>query len=324
MYSKKIILHTNSLTERGTSIAVFDYAYYARQLLDLDVSVAYSENYPSNEQVISKFKKQFPVYSYRDFSQIQSLVDQIHCDYFYAIKYGIPDSVLVHDSKNLVHSVFCRDKNAVHGDSYAVVSEWQSMQSGGNIPYVPHMIDFPCITDDLRSRLGIPEHALVLGRHGAADTFNIEFVYHTLEKVLNKRTDLWVLLLNTEKKFQHERCIYLDTIIDLEEKIRFINTCDAMLHARDYGETFGLSVLEFAALNKQIISYDNEKLQKEHPLGGRNHFLFLKDNCFKYQNQDQLGYLLMHLTRKNPFNTSYLKEMFSPNAVMQKFKEVFL
>lgn len=324
MPSKKILFHTNSLTERGTSTAVFDYADNSRKLLDLDVSIVYSENYPSNEQVVNKFKKQFPVYSYRDFSQVQSLVDRENYDYFYAIKYGVPDGVLVNGSKNLVHSVFCRDRAAVHGDVYAVVSEWQSIQSQGTIPYVPHMIDLPTITDDLRQRLGIPKQALVLGRHGAADTFNIDFVYSTLEKVLNRRRDLWIILLNTEKKLQHERCVYLDAIIDLKEKVRFINTCDAMLHARDYGETFGLSVLEFAALNKQIISYDNETLQKSHPLGGRNHFLFLEDNCFRYRDPDQLGYLLMHLTRKNPFDTSYLNDIFSPKFVMQKFREVFL
>jgi hypothetical protein len=135
---------------------------------------------------------------------------------------------------------------------------------------------------------------------------------------------MWFLFLNTEKKIDHPRCIYLDKTIDQVEKFKFINTCDAMLHARDYGETFGLAVLEFAAANKQIITYDNEELQTSHPLGGRNHLLFLGDNCFKYKNYNELGYILMHLNRRNPFDTTYLRDNFSPKSVMKIFKEVFL
>jgi hypothetical protein len=176
----------------------------------------------------------------------------------------------------------------------------------------------------MRSKLGIPPNALVVGRHGGYDTFNIPFVVETVKKVLNKRNDIWFVFLNTEKTIDHERCIYLDTITDIDEKVKYINSCDAMLHARDYGETFGLAVLEFAALNKQIISYDNRDLQLNHPLGGRNHFLYLKDNCFKYASEQQLGYLLMHLTRKNPFDTRYLLEEFSPESVMKRFEKVFL
>jgi hypothetical protein len=186
------------------------------------------------------------------------------------------------------------------------------------------MLNLPDTSEDLRTELGIPKNALVVGRHGGYDTFDLEFAVNTVKKVLEKRPDIWFVFLNTEKKIEHPRCIYLDRIIDSNRKFKFINTCDAMLHARSYGETFGLSVLEFAALGKQIISYDNEELQNNHPLGGRNHFLFLKDNCFKYSTADQLGYTLSYLTRKNPFDTKYLLTEFSPQNVMTKFQKVFL
>jgi glycosyltransferase involved in cell wall biosynthesis len=186
------------------------------------------------------------------------------------------------------------------------------------------MINLPKVEDNIRQHLGIPKDAVVVGRYGGYDTFNIEFVIDTILKMLNKRRDIWFVFMNTEKRIQHERCIYLDAVVDPIEKVKFINTCDAMLHARDYGETFGLSVLEFAACNKQIISYDNLELQSTHPLGGRNHFAFLKDNCFKYKSENELGHVLMYLNQKNPFNTEYLIEEFSPGSVMSKFKKVFL
>lgn len=321
---QKIIFHDNSLSERGTSTAVYDYAFYARELLGLEPVICFDTKYQNNQNTIEKFKKQFEVYPYQEFHQVQSLVDKLHIDYFYAIKYGVPDGVVVNGAVNLIHSVFSRDLSTVHGDKYAVVSEWQSIQSDNKIPFVPHMIDLPEAEGDLRQHLGIPKNAVVVGRYGAYDTFNIEFVIDVLLKILNKRSDIWFVFMNTEKKIEHERCIYLDAVVDPLEKVRYINTCDAMLHARDYGETFGLSVLEFAARNKQIITYDNYDLQAQHPLGGRNHFLYLKENCFKYKSENDLGHVLMYLNRKNPFDTQYLKQEFSPKVVMEKFKKVFL
>jgi glycosyltransferase involved in cell wall biosynthesis len=322
--SLKILFHENSLSERGTSTAVYDYVYYAREYLDVEPVVCYDTRYPNNISVVEKFQKEFEVIGYNDFSEVQQLADQRMPDYFYAIKYGVPDGVQIRNSKNLIHSVFARNPENQHGDIYAVVSEWQSQQSGGVIPFVPHMLNLPDHREDFRAELGIPKDALVVGRYGAYDTFNIQFAVDTVNKILNKRRDIWFIFLNTEKKIDHERCLYLPAITDPVEKVRYLNTCDAMLHARDYGETFGLSVLEFAAQGKQIISYDDEELQTRHPLGGRNHFLFLKDNCFKYQNADQLGYLLMHLTRKNPFDTAYLREEYSPKNIMSIFQKVFL
>jgi glycosyltransferase involved in cell wall biosynthesis len=322
--SKKIIFHDNSLSERGTTIAIYDYAFWAREYLDLDPVICFDLNYPSVPGVLDKFTKEFKVVGYHTPEQLQQGVKQEQPDYFYAIKYGIRDYVIANGPKNLIHSVFNVDSAHVHGDIYAVVSEWQSLKSNRHLPFVPHMLNLSDTDEDLRIELGIPKNALVVGRHGAYDTFDLEFVVDTVKKVLEKRSDIWFVFLNTEKKIEHPRCIYLDRVVDSNRKFKFINTCDAMLHARSYGETFGLSVLEFAAMNKQIISYDDEHLQTTHPLGGRNHFLFLKDNCFKYSSDQQLGYLLMHLTRKNPFDTLYLRDQFSPKSVMSIFENVFL
>jgi len=50
--------------------------------------------------------------------------------------------------------------------------------------------------------------------------------------------------------------IFLPMITNLYEKVEFINTCDAMLWARQRGETFGSAIAEFSTLNKPIIALD--------------------------------------------------------------------
>lgn len=324
MPNTKIVLHDNSLSERGTTVAVCDYARYLREFFDLEPTICFNLKENNNPSVVEKIREEFPTIGYDSFDQVQTVIDTEKADYFYAIKYGYPDHVLVQNAKNLIHSVFERKRSSVHGDVYAVVSKWQSMMTGSEIPYVPHMINLPSVEEDLRAELGIPEDAVVLGRHGGYNTFNIGFAIEEVESALNQRSDLWMIFLNTEKRINHPRCIYLDPIVDLDRKTRFINSCDAMLHARDYGETFGLSVLEFAARNKQIISFDAEEFQSTFHLGGRNHFIFLRENCHRYRTRNELRYILNNIERTNPFDTRYLNEEFGPRAVMDIFKRVFL
>lgn len=319
---KNIVFHSNALNERGTSVAVYDYAFYCREYLDLNPIIVYNSNFENNINSVEHFKKEFEVIEYNSFENIQKLVDKLNIDYFYAIKYGNKDGIEVKNCKNLIHSVFCSDPNEIHGDRYAVISEWMSKKS--NIPFVPHMINLPSHDEDYRSDFGISKDSLVIGRYGGKETFNIDFVTDSILKILKERSDIWFLFLNTDFKINHKRCLYFDPIINLHYKVRFINTCDAFLHARDYGETFGLSVLEFACKNKQIISYDNFELQNNHHLGGRNHFLYLGENVHKYSNKNNLDDIFKNISKDNPFDTDYLNFQFSNKNVINKFKEVYL
>lgn len=322
--TKNIIFHSNNLCERGVCVSIYDYAFYTRKYLNLNPIIVYdlkSDNYQSS---VDHFRKEFEVIGYENFEDVQKIVDERNIEYFYAQKYGTNDGIQVRNAKNLIHSVFTRDLSQVHGDVYAFISEWMSQQVGYKLPFVPYMINLPNHNENYRAGFGIPDDATVIGRYGGKETFNIDFVGESILKVLEERKDLWFLFLNTDLRINHERCLYFEPVIDLHYKVQFINTCDAFLHARDYGETFGASVLEFACKNKQIISYDNEELQTNHPLGGRNHFLYLKDNCFKYQNKEDLQSILLNISRNNPFDTYYLNQEFSPESVIKKFEEVFI
>jgi hypothetical protein len=322
--NKNIIFHSNNLCERGVCVSIYDYAFYVREYLDLNPIIVYDLKLENLEISVNHFKKEFEVIGYESFDEVQKLVDKGNIDYFYAQKYGFDDGINVNNSKNLIHSVFSRDLSKVHGDVYAFISEWMSQQVEYKITYVPYMINLPSHQESYRHGFGIPENATVIGRYGGKETFNIDFVKKSIERILEKRDDIWFLFLNTENRINHERCLYFEPVIDLHYKVQFINTCDAFLHARDYGETFGASVLEFACKNKQIITYDNFDLQTSHPLGGRNHFLYLKENCFSYSNQNDLDEIFLNINRNNPFDTDYLNKEFSPKSVIEKFEEVFI
>jgi hypothetical protein len=105
---------------------------------------------------------------------------------------------------------------------------------------------------------------------------------------------------------------------DMEYKTRFIKTCDAMLHARHHGETFGLSCGEFNRWNKPIVGCST--------VGDRCHIETLGDSFIGYSNPQELYSILMGMDRGFVSGRSWDKysEKHTPEAAMLKFKEVFL
>jgi hypothetical protein len=310
-----ILFHENFLNKRGTSVALFDYAYYNQIILGNKSYIISNINKPNDEEVLKKFKSHFEVLHYNNFQDVTNIVKEKNIDIFYIIKSGENDGMLVPNVKNVVHSVFCGDINQKHGDVYATVSEWLSSLSNHKIPYVPHMINLPKNEDDLRNELGIPKNEVVLGRYGGVETFDIPFVYNSIQEIVNKREDITFIFMNTNRFINHAKVKFLPPSVDMDYKVKFINTCDGMIHARKQGESFGLSVLEFACKNKHIITYG---LSPE-----RSHLLYLKNNCSIYNNVNELNTIFDNISKINPFDTCYLNNTFSPENVMKKFKKVF-
>ena len=110
---------------------------------------------------------------------------------------------------------------------------------------------------DLRDKLGIPTTATVFGRYGGRHTFSIPLVKDIVVQFARSYPDTYFVFMNTQP-FSDETDIpnikYLDGAPDLFLKRAFINTCDAMLHARLDGETFGCAIGEFALAKKPIIT----------------------------------------------------------------------
>jgi len=315
----KIAFHDNSLSLRGTTVAIYDWAYWTRHYLGVDPIIMYDENHPANSiDAINKFKKEFPVFSYSNKSEIDKILSENQCDYFLMEKGGSPDGVISTVSENLVNAISGNwQPNWVHGDIYAMGSKWLSKITNYKIPYVPYMVDLPNVNEDMREELGIPKDALVIGRNGGSDTFDIPFVKQAIQVVLNERKDIWFVFQLTDKFIDHERVIFLPGSSDMNTKVRFINTSDAMLHARYVGESFGLSCAEFSIRNKPVITYEKSP--------ERNHIDTLDEKGIYYENYSEILHILRNLDKKeiNSLEWNCYQE-YAPEKVVQKFKEIYL
>ena len=237
-----------------------------------------------------------------------------------SIRAGNPsDGPILQHTPTLIHAVFC--VNQPHGDKYAYVSDWLAKYNGYDpeTHSVPHMIEkLPSPVNNLRHKLGISDDKLVFGCYGGSTEFNISFVHQAIKDTVVNRKDIVFLFMNINNFTEsHDQIIHLPGTWNLVEKSEFINACDAMIHARSGGETFGLSCGEFALENKPIITY---KLSTE-----ANHIEVLGDWGIYYSNYEEVFDIFNNFSsykKFNNYNTPYLK--FSPEIIMDKFKKVFL
>lgn len=310
----RVAFDAGHLQERGTDVALFDYAHYNETLLGNHSRILCPAN--ADISCIDKFRSRFSVHLYRSREALLESLQDV--DVYYRIDHGADDGeppVRPPNGIHVVHAVF--EAMQPHGDVYAAVSDWVATHRGiGDVPAVPHIVTLPDESGDLREELGIPADAIVLGRHGGQDTFNIPFVHEVVAEMVEARSDLWFVFLNTRPFMpKHPRVIHLDKTSDMVRKTRFINTCDAMLHARAEGETFGLSVGEFSIRNKPVVTWTD---------GTDNHHIdVLREKGLYYRTPDELRTLLMGMhSLSGDFDA--FSERFSPDVVMDRFHEVFL
>lgn len=316
----KIAFHSNQLGVRGTEVALYDYAFYNREILGNESIIISDKN--SDLSALEKFTNQFEVLLYDNFSQVQGWVDEYKIDAIYYIKSGLNDGKIVSNAKNLVHSVF--QFYQPHGDVYAYVSNWLSNKmSNGIVPYVPHMIDINKYdhTMDYREHFGIKKDDVVFGYYGGPTSFNIEFARKAVVEVASKNPNIHFMFMNSEKFCDLPNVLFIESSTDILEKIAFINTCDGCIHARNGGESFGLTAGEFSSRNKPVIttSYCTEHLCDY------AHLEMLGDKSIIYEDYDSLVEILTNFKRykelKNDWNAY---RDYTPEKVMEKFKKVFL
>ena len=108
---------------------------------------------------------------------------------------------------------------------------------------------------------------------------------------------------------------YLPSTALKQEKAAFLATCDAMLHARWHGETFGLAVGEFAVLGKPVITFSGSR--------ERAHLEMSNNRMLLYANPKELENILQSFQPAYTTGTQYDKYV-DPAGVMQKFSEIFL
>ena len=305
----------NCLGLRGTTVSLYDYAYYNQTLLGNTSIILYNKSRDDNDPgVIKKFEAQFKVYGVSNFQEEVDLILSKHkCDVLYIIKAGGYDGQVSRVAKTVVHCVFhCHQP---HGDVYASISPWVH-GNDGKYPVVPHMINLPDHNRDMRAKLGIPKDALVYGRHGGSGQFDIPFVQRIVYDVAREHPEIYFLFVNTDKFCPNlPNIIHIDKIVDLEEKVEFINSCDAMLWARSDGEVFSVSLGEFCIRNKPTLITKT---------GYHGHQYLPGDEAIWYE-ESTLRKLLTTFDKEDAKTRDWnAYREFTPEDVMQVFKRVFL
>lgn len=315
----KIAFHDNCLTVRGTTTCIYNFAYWGRELLGFDPIIMYNESNPNNdEEGYNKCAREFKVVGYKNKSDIDSILEKEKCEYFFMKKGGSPDGIISTVSKNLINACAANwNPNWIHGDVYAMGSEWLSKITNYTVPYVSDIVILPDIEEDMRSELGIPKGHFVFGRTGGFETFDLMWVKQTISKALELRSDIWFVFQNTDKFIEHERVIHLERNSCEKIKVKFINTCDAMIHARQIGESFGVACAEFSLRNKPVITWNGSS--------ERSHIDILDNKGIYYSDTNDLMHILLNIDKKEINSLDWNQyEQFSPEPIMKKFDEVYL
>jgi glycosyltransferase involved in cell wall biosynthesis len=166
----------------------------------------------------------------------------------------------------------------------------------------------------MRSKFEIPKDSIVFSRLGGIYSWDIPFASESVKYVLNKRDDIWFMFAQTPKFIDHPRAIFIDKIVNTNEKRKFINTSDAFLHARHGGESFGMACAEYSFCNKPVITYFDSP--------EKNHIHILGERGIYYRTKEDLIHRLLNFKRE--FEDYNCYKEFSPKKVMEKFHNVFL
>jgi len=309
----KIGFLNNQIDNRGTGNAIFDYAHYNEELLNNNSFIIIPDMATKDPMMEARLLNRF------DKIYTLSEAESLNLDLLYHIKGGNDDGQRgIPGVPYAVHAVF---HYGPHGDKYAMISSWLGKKHSA--PFVPHIVSLPEGMNNIRENLGIPQSDIVFGRHGGNDTFDIGWAWLAINRVLEARSDVWFLMMNTNgpeaEIYDPKRVIFVDPAYNPVHKRVFINTCDAMLHARWRGETFGIAVGEFAICNKTIFTYKDspEQAHIEELIGSGIPILYDSENSLY---NEMMAYC-NHTIQQKYFG-GYNK--YTPDAVMAKFKEVFL
>ena len=327
--------HQPHLSGRGTTHAMYDYARYNESILGNTSIIFYQNKHPDTDDAMEKiFNHNFKCLTYDDNKNFSLLAIQSSVLVIYNINSGENNGNMSALNANAVHAVF---NSNPHGHFYAYVSKHlANMYNSKN--YVPHIISLKLdICDKLginktssmsdievalcmhnygtiRGKLGIPIDGVVVGRYGGYDTFDIPYLSGTILKSLEANPNLYFIFMGTKEFCQHSRVYFLEHNNSPIHKTNIILSSDYMIHGRLDGESFGISIGEFSAFNRQIITTKGKY---------NNHLDVLDDKAIIYNSEEELLEILSTLVHPNPGEYNQYAE-FSPENVMLKFQEIFL
>lgn len=310
----KIGMHAPMLDDRGNGTVIHDYSKAVREVLGYEVVILSSKE--KSVFVPERFSS-YDCFLYEKIEELEQIVENKKIDFMYMTRFGTPE-YFPKNCKTGIHCVF--NMEHPHGDVYAGVSEWLAKKFNKNI-WVPHIIDVPRTNETLHDELGIPKTDFIIGRLGGYNQFDVRAAQFGVFNALNSRQDLWAVFMNTAPFMTHPRVKFLPFNPSLTYKSKFINTCDAMVHGRSDGETFGLAVGEFSSFNKPIFTYDSPDWWYS-----RAHIDMLGEKALLYKTDAELTSYLLQIDKKyiEGINWDCYSTKFSPTNVIKQFEEVFI
>jgi len=257
-------------------------------------------------------------------NEMETAMKMIKIDvcYIYLAGFENEREMIPKDIPSITHCIFSGMVKL--GDVHTVISNSVPHQPNSDTRVLPNMLVVMNHTDDLRNTLHIPKDAVVFGRYGALHTFSIPWVKETVVRYAKKHPEVWFLFMNTQP-FSDMRelsnIVYIRGSSDLSLKRAFINTCDAMLHGRIDGETFGCAVGEFAVCGKPILTSPCLHRAFGYPADG--HLDILDKRAVVYTNPEVLWTWLDAFSKKevlvNMDGNGYMD--FVPDKVMPLFEQ---
>lgn len=317
----KIAFHSNQLGLRGTEVSLYNYALYNEEVLGNESVIITFEG--TNLEAKKKFSDRFETLV-DPWDKYEEVLKSKNVAYLYMQKAGWNDGYYLNNIPTLIHCVF--RGHQPHGYRTAFISDYLAEvhnyePSLYSVPYIVN--NLPKASFSLRDKVKIPNKHFVLGYHGGADQFSIGYAKKAIERVLWVRDDLHFIFLNITPWIHHPNVHFLPGTFDMDYKAAFIEACDGMIHAREDGETFGMSIAEFAVKDKPVIT------QGFAPDWA--HIQMLGDTGIYYHSEKQLYCILKDIERVigekrkevGSFKKNYLKYS-DPEYVMNRFKAVYL
>ena len=354
MASKKktVAFFMRHFTGRGVERSIYDYAHYNETILGNKSYIfaftparqaAFQDEveFSTARVQVEEFRTRFgQIIELNDFSEMHIYISLLDLDFFYTQVHGREEPLYQFGDKEFWGKCRTIKHCAFHtripeADFNLSISQFLNLGLDTNLPVLPLMAPFADQSKEelakvggegaignMRAELGIPEDAIVFGRYGAYDQFDIPIthnaIYHTVNQSQNAH--IYFIFMNTAPLFSqinndyyHPNIRYLPFSSNIRDKMRFINTCDAMIHARKSGETFGLAVAEFSLMNKPIITTH---------MGDVEHLLILKEKAMIYANDRHLYFIFTNfreLIKWNKENDWNAYNDYVPEKVMQLF-----
>lgn len=314
-----ILFFVDGLDDTEIVTGAYDYAVYADAYLGHTIRIACSSSTGRDQAAIQAFELRFgPVIHAQFVYELVTAASTISADHIHIFNAGYFNA----DTLATLHACDAITWS-VHNARYWVASAQAVVgnlviDAPHNTPIVPLPIH-PVVDSErcgnLRDSLGISTTAIVIGIRGEVDGEAVSLIATAAESMaVNLR---FLVSAEASRVIPALTCVRrTDPVVTLEDRVRFINTCDAVLDGPATRPVIGNHLAEFVVCGRPVIS---ERVGLD--LLGYNLF------CARVLSRTNLPELFETIAVRPAQAKIAPVELFSgyaPQAIMCQFASVFL